>query len=242
LTRRLCTRGGGGMSGDGLSWRRRGGDPGRRGGCRYGSRSVGGHAGRRGARRNRSSSRSGGGHPGRRGARRNRSRRSHCGRCSDRGGTGFCARRGRLADEDGGRRLGRTPLCAAAAGYEPRSCDTRCLDSRSTTCRARASRRGGSRFSRGTNKFGRRLRRHLGLHRPAQALLISPATDAVGLLLLDARGVALHPDPQLNAQVQGFFVGEAELSSQLVNPDLLRQVLASVPSRVPGYPLVSGYS
>jgi hypothetical protein len=70
-----------------------------------------------------------------------------------------------------------------------------------------------------------RLRRvGFGLHRTPQALLVSLAPDAVRLLLLDARGVALYSDPQLEAEVEGFFVGETELSSQLVDPDLLRQV------------------
>jgi hypothetical protein len=36
---------------------------------------------------------------------------------------------------------------------------------------------------------------------------------AVGLLLLDARGVALNPDPELEAEIESFFVGEAELAS-----------------------------
>jgi hypothetical protein len=70
------------------------------------------------------------------------------------------------------------------------------------------------------------------LDRAAQAFLVSLTTDAVCLLLLDARGVALHPDAELDAQIESFFVGEAELASQLVNPDLLRQVPASVPSGV----------
>jgi hypothetical protein len=33
------------------------------------------------------------------------------------------------------------------------------------------------------------------------------------LLLLDARGVALDADAELDAQVQRFFVGQAELTS-----------------------------
>ncbi len=36
-----------------------------------------------------------------------------------------------------------------------------------------------------------------GLDRAAQALLVRPTADAVGLLLLDARGVALDADPEL---------------------------------------------
>jgi hypothetical protein len=57
------------------------------------------------------------------------------------------------------------------------------------------------------------LRARLGFYGPAQSFLIGPTTDAVGLLLLDARGVALDADPELEAQVQRFFVGEAELTS-----------------------------
>jgi hypothetical protein len=41
----------------------------------------------------------------------------------------------------------------------------------------------------------------------AEPLLIGLTTDAVGLLFLDARGVALDPDAQLEAQVESFFVG-----------------------------------
>ena len=72
---------------------------------------------------------------------------------------------------------------------------------------------------------GRRLR----LDRAAQTFLVGATADAVGLLLLDARGVALDPDPELQAQIEGFFVRQAELTSQLVHPDLLRQVPVSVP-------------
>jgi hypothetical protein len=56
---------------------------------------------------------------------------------------------------------------------------------------------------------GRRLR----FDGPAETLLVGLAADAVGLLLLDARGVALDSYAQLEAQVKRFFVGEAELSS-----------------------------
>jgi hypothetical protein len=43
--------------------------------------------------------------------------------------------------------------------------------------------------------------------------LIRLTADAVGLLLLDARGVALYSDPKLQAEIESFFVGEAELTS-----------------------------
>ena len=79
----------------------------------------------------------------------------------------------------------------------------------------RRRRGGGSdrrRRGRGSG-LGGRLRARLDFDGPAQSLLIGPTTDAVGLLLLDARGVALDADPELEAQVQRFFVGEAELTS-----------------------------
>jgi hypothetical protein len=45
------------------------------------------------------------------------------------------------------------------------------------------------------------LRRRLGLHRTAQALGVGQAPDAVGLSILDARGMALHADAQALAEV-----------------------------------------
>ncbi len=41
----------------------------------------------------------------------------------------------------------------------------------------------------------------LGLNRAPEALLIRFTANAIGLLLLDARGVALHPDPELEAEI-----------------------------------------
>ena len=46
------------------------------------------------------------------------------------------------------------------------------------------------------------------------------APDAVGLRLLDARGVRLHPDAQLQREVKALFVRQPELSSELMDPDL----------------------
>ncbi len=60
--------------------------------------------------------------------------------------------------------------------------------------------------------FGRLLH-GFGRDRTTQALLIGLTADAVGLLLLDTRGVALDSDPKLDTEVQSFFIGEAELSS-----------------------------
>jgi hypothetical protein len=39
------------------------------------------------------------------------------------------------------------------------------------------------------------------LNRAPEALLIRLTPDAIGLLLLDARGVALDPDPELEAEI-----------------------------------------
>lgn len=47
----------------------------------------------------------------------------------------------------------------------------------------------------------------------AKAIAVGLAADPVSLLVLNARGVALDPNPELYAQVQSFLVGQAELSS-----------------------------
>jgi len=39
------------------------------------------------------------------------------------------------------------------------------------------------------------------LNRATKALLIRLTADAIGLLLLNARGVALDPDPELEAEI-----------------------------------------
>jgi hypothetical protein len=39
------------------------------------------------------------------------------------------------------------------------------------------------------------------LNRAAETLLIRLTADAIGLLLLDARGVALDPNPELEAEI-----------------------------------------
>jgi hypothetical protein len=67
-------------------------------------------------------------------------------------------------------------------------------------------------------------RRFVGLYGATQAVAISLATDAVGLGILDGRRVALHADPELDAQVERFFIRESELSAELVDADLLRQL------------------
>jgi hypothetical protein len=53
----------------------------------------------------------------------------------------------------------------------------------------------------------------LRLHVATEPVAVGLATDAVGLGVLDARGVALGLDAEVLAQVEGLFVGEAELTS-----------------------------
>jgi hypothetical protein len=60
------------------------------------------------------------------------------------------------------------------------------------------------------------------------------AADTVGLGILDARGMALHADAQCGTQVEGLFVGEAELLGELVHPDLRCHVARATLSSVFG--------
>lgn len=69
-----------------------------------------------------------------------------------------------------------------------------------------------------------------------QALGLGPPPDAVGLRFDDARRVALDPDAQIEAQVEGFLVGQPELSSELVHTDLACQG-ATRPSPLPQRPI-----
>ena len=76
----------------------------------------------------------------------------------------------------------------------------------------------------GGGLLGRR-RRLLGLDRTAQALTVGLPAGAVGLGVLDGRRVALHAHPEGQAEVERLLVGQSELVSELVDPDLLRQRL-----------------
>jgi hypothetical protein len=55
---------------------------------------------------------------------------------------------------------------------------------------------------------------------PREAVALGSAPDAVGLRLLDARGVRLHPDAQVQGQIEGFLVRHPELLGELVDTDL----------------------
>ncbi|HEU5447443.1 MAG TPA: hypothetical protein VFW57_00360 [Acidimicrobiia bacterium] len=59
---------------------------------------------------------------------------------------------------------------------------------------------------------GCRLRFGFGLGGAAEPLRVGETAHAVGLRVLDARGVALNSDPQALAEIKGFLVGKPELS------------------------------
>lgn len=73
----------------------------------------------------------------------------------------------------------------------------------------------------------------LGRLSALQAVAFCPAADAVRLRFLDARGVARNADPHGQGELEALFVSKAELSCQLVHPDLLGQVFFNPFLRVP---------
>jgi hypothetical protein len=80
---------------------------------------------------------------------------------------------------------------------------------------------GGGRLGlgRGRGRLGFGLDDGLFLEAPG----VGETADAVGRRLVDARRVALHPDLELVGKLDHDGVVNAELSCQLVNPDLLRR-------------------
>lgn len=81
----------------------------------------------------------------------------------------------------------------------------------------------GSRFRVACVRAGRLI----GLDRrdrPAKSVTVRLPADAVGLSVLNRRGVALDADPELDAEVERFLVGQPELSAKLVDADLLGQL------------------
>ena len=71
---------------------------------------------------------------------------------------------------------------------------------------------------------GRRRRLRLGLvddRLAPQVAAVGQPADAVGRRVVDARRVALHPDLELFGEIQHDLVVDAELSGELVDPDLL---------------------
>jgi len=80
--------------------------------------------------------------------------------------------------------------------------------------------------------LGRRRRRglRLGLLDDgllAQALRVGQTADAIGRRIVDARRVTLHADLELVREVEHHGVLDAELSRQLVDPNLLGRHLLS---------------
>jgi hypothetical protein len=59
------------------------------------------------------------------------------------------------------------------------------------------------------------------LNLSAEPLRVGQTSNAVGLRVLDARGVALHADTKTLAQIERLLVGQAELPCELVHPDPL---------------------
>jgi hypothetical protein len=84
--------------------------------------------------------------------------------------------------------------------------------------------RGHGGDDRGCLGFGRR-RSRLGLDdgRALETTRVGQPADAVGRGLVDTRRVALHPDLELVGKLDHDGVVNAELSCQLVDPDLLRR-------------------
>ena len=172
----------------------------------------------------------GGAPAGGRGRRWRRRCRCRCRRCRGRGAGGGCWGRGR----------GR-PRCRGGGG-----CRTRCLGGRT-----RRGRRGGTAAR---DQAGPRRRLSVGGHggcgsllrdrllhrgalfgsgllwldRPTQSVRVGLAPDPVGLGVLNGRRVALHPNAQRQAQVEGLFVGQPELTAEFVDADLLCQLFLLV--------------
>lgn len=76
----------------------------------------------------------------------------------------------------------------------------------------------------GDGLLGRRSRL-FGLHGATKPLAVGLATGAICLCVLNGRRMALDTHPEGQAEVKGLLVGQAELMSELVYPDFLRQRL-----------------
>ena len=72
---------------------------------------------------------------------------------------------------------------------------------------------------------GGRRGRFLGLNGATQPFPVGLAPGAVGLRVFDRRRVALHADPEVDANVQGFLVGQPQLTGKLVDADFLGQLV-----------------
>jgi hypothetical protein len=84
---------------------------------------------------------------------------------------------------------------------------------------------GGASGSRGGCRSRGRRGRLLGLHGATQSFTVGLAPGAVSLRVLDRRRVALHTDSEVDANVQGFLVGQPQLTGKLVDADFLGQLV-----------------
>ena len=76
----------------------------------------------------------------------------------------------------------------------------------------------------GGGLLGRRSRL-FGLHGATKPLAVGLAASAIRLSVLNGRRMALDSHPEGQAEVKGLLVGQAELMSEFVYPDFLRQRL-----------------
>jgi hypothetical protein len=63
------------------------------------------------------------------------------------------------------------------------------------------------------------------LNGATQPFTVGLPPGAVGLRVFDRRRVALHTDPEIDANVQGFLVCQPQLTGKLVDADFLGQLV-----------------
>ena len=91
--------------------------------------------------------------------------------------------------------------------------------------RARNPRRSALTAARRQCRCRRRRRCLFGLDGAPQSFSVRLAPSSVGLRVLYRRGVTLHADPEADAKVEGFLVGQPQLTGKLVDADFLGQLV-----------------